>query len=655
MKHEGAVEDVGLRSPTPRETHEAPDRALLRRLLRFARPHLGVLLLAVLCSLVYAGARNLRAYLIKPLLDDVLLAAPATSEPEPGLLDRALGGIGDLVPVPGLEPSEAEPRASEPSPPAEAAPPPEPRLAEGVREGLRNVVIAGLLIVLVIPIAHFGQIYLVAWGMGRIGVDIQQAVCQQFLALPLSFHHRMTRGEQLSRAGNDAGRAHVALDLLFGDVAQSVLALVAGAALLLVISWQLTLLVGTVAPVLALAIGLFGRRIRRTARRRQETMAELSNRLVEILSGVKVIKAFRAQEVESARFRQKNLQLFRRGMRVVRERATSRTLVEGFNNAVGVAVLVLGAVLVLRGQWGLTAGDLAAFVTVMFTTYRPVRDLAKGWTLLQDTLPSAERFFELLDEPAEPADAVGAVRIGGVERGIRLENVSFSYGREPVLRDVSFEARAGELVAIVGRTGAGKTTLADLLIRFHDPDSGSITIDGVDLRNIARDSLNDQIAVVTQEPFLFGGSILENIRYGRPGASDDEVLAAARAAHVDEFVEMLPDGWDTDVGEVGARLSGGQRQRVTIARALLKDPGILIFDEATSSLDARSERHVQDAVAQLLRGRTTFVIAHRLSTIRSADRIVVLENGRVAATGRHDELMEREGLYRDLVELQTSA
>jgi ABC-type multidrug transport system fused ATPase/permease subunit len=244
----------------------------------------------------------------------------------------------------------------------------------------------------------------------------------------------------------------------------------------------------------------------------------------------------------------------------------------------------------------------------------------------------------------------------GVRRGIRIAKVSFSYGREPVLRDVSLDVAPGEVVALVGRTGAGKTTLADLLLRLHDPDSGSIEIDGVDLRRIRRDSLLDHLAVVTQEPFLFPGTIRDNVRYGRPDASDADVERAARAAHVDEFVDALPHGWDTEVGDAGVKLSGGQRQRITIARAILKNPSILIFDEATSSLDAKSERYVQDAIDSLLGGRrTVFMIAHRLSTLRHADKIVVLENGHVSAVGSHDELVAGDGLYRELVALQTGS
>jgi subfamily B ATP-binding cassette protein MsbA len=341
-------------------------------------------------------------------------------------------------------------------------------------------------------------------------------------------------------------------------------------------------------------------------------------------------------------------------MRVVRNRVAARSLVEMINATIGIGVIIVGTLLVAWSWWGLSAGDLAAFAAVMGTTYKPVKDLARGFVRVADAQPAAERFFELIDEPAAIRDSPNAVRIDGVSRGIRLVNVSFSYGHDSVLRDVSLEVAAGKVTAVVGPTGAGKSTLADLLLRFYDPSSGHIEIDGVDLRDIQRDSLLEHIAIVTQEPFLFDGTVRDNLTYGRPGASEEEILAAARAAHVDEFASQLPRGYDTEVGAGGVKLSGGQRQRITIARALLKNPAILVFDEATSSLDAKSERLVQEATFALFRGRhAVFVIAHRLSTIRRADHIVVLDDGRVVQQGTHAELVDQSGLYRDLVDLQT--
>jgi len=614
------------------------------RLVRYVRPYVALLVAAMVCAGAYAGARYVRAWLLQPLTDEVILPGLAGGEGTRGLLDG--------LDLPGISASDSPAETAEPSVDPEAR---EAELRDrmaDIGEGWQKILWACFALIVVLPLAHFGQLFLAQYTMGRVLVDLQQDLCTKLLRLPLAFHQGATRGDTLSRTTNDATRAHTALNLIFGDVLQSALALVVGIGLLASISWQLTLSLAVIGPLVAGVIALFGRRIRKASKKRQESLGGVTQRLVQILAGIKVIQAFRAQTAEETSFQRENLRFFRRSMKVVKNRVLARTFVEGLNNTVGVFVLLAGVLAVLNQYWGLTLGSLFAFAAIMQTTYRPMKELTKGWTHLQDSLPAAERFFELLDAPEETPDVLNALPLTGVETGIRYRDVSFSYGREPVLRNVSFEASAGETLAIVGPTGAGKTTAVDLLLRFFDPDSGAIEIDGTDLRSLERDSLRDRIAVVTQEPFLFDGTIRENIRYGAPDASDAALEAAALAAHVKEFADALPAGYDTEVGDAGSLLSGGQRQRITIARAILRNPAILLLDEATSALDTQSERLVQEAIDSLLAGRTALVIAHRLSTIRGADRIVVLDEGQVVAVGKHTELLESSPLYRELAQPQ---
>lgn len=631
----------------------APARTILLRLVRYGRPYAGVIAIALLCAVAYAGTRNLFSYLTMPFLDDVLVP----SQEALGAESEARKLLPSWVPLPGAAPKAAAAAATEAdaTPAAQDEAARRERLVARVMPRLYEIIAIGLFVVVAVPLTLFGKDYLIDWSLGRVLVDIQQDVCRKLLSLPLSFHHGTTRGDTLSRTLNDVNKSHTALDLLFGELVPELISLLVGVTILLSISWKLTLVALLIAPPLLGTIAFFGRRIRKTGRRRQQRLGVVTQRLVEILSGIKVIKAFHAEAVEEKSFERTNRRYFQSSMKVLKNRVLSKAVTESLSFAAGLVLVVLIVLRVRDGQWELTIGELAFFLGVAMTTYASCKDLVKGWTELMDALPAAERFNELLDAPGESPDPTDAVRITGVRDGITFDRVSFSYGREAVLSDISLRVRAGEMIAIVGRTGAGKTTLADLILRFYDPVAGAISIDGVDLRRIARSSLLEHVAVVTQQPFLFAGTIRENILYGRPGATAEEVLAAARAAHVDEFVDQLPGGYDTEVGEEGVMLSGGQRQRITIARAILKNPAILIFDEATSSLDARSEKLVQDAIERLLGGRTVFVIAHRLSTLRNVDRIVILEDGAISRVGTHDELMADDNLYRELVALQTSA
>jgi subfamily B ATP-binding cassette protein MsbA len=667
------------------EAEESPGRPglerplrVLPRMLAFARPQLGLLFLIVAFTLLFSAGRYGRAYLMKPLLDGVLLPVVASTETgeapsgaASGSGEEAPGGwldgvLADVLPDSlGAERRAGSDAARDEGPGARAAA--SASDMRSVRAAFAQLLLAALVIVIVTPLALvivivtplalFGRAWLTEYVLGRIHLDLQRRTADALLAMPLEMHRSERSGDLLSRAQNDAQAAREVLKLAVQEFTLSAAMIGIGVLTLLYISWPLTLISLVAAPLIVGVLTGFGRRIRRSARRRQEQLGEVTQRLVSILAGIKVIKAFGGERAEARAFAGEARKLFRHDMRVVGNRVFSRAVVEALNSAAGIAMLAIGAVLVLQGRWGLSTGDVAAFATVLATTYKPIKNLAKGWGKLMEHLAAGERFLAVLDAPTEPADAADALPLEGVREGIAFSHVDLDLPGEtgalqPILRDVCLDVRPGEVLAVVGRTGSGKTTLMDLLLRFHDPSGGAISIDGRDLRDWTRQSLLAQIAIVTQEPFLFDATIRDNIRYGRPDASDEDVQAAARAAHVDEFVDLLPLGDRTPVGEFGVRLSGGQRQRITIARALLKRSAILIFDEATSALDSKTERIVQDAIESLRGERTIFLVAHRLSTIALADRVVVLERGRVLQVGPHAELVAADGLYRELVSLQ---
>jgi ABC-type multidrug transport system fused ATPase/permease subunit len=483
--------------------------------------------------------------------------------------------------------------------------------------------------------------------------DLQCDLCDKFLQLPLAYHTRARKGEIFARLNSDVGRSAESFRLLFGELIQESLTLLVGVGAMIYLSWQLTALIFGLLPPLVLLIVRFGKKVRKRSMKRQMKIGDQMGSMLQMFSGIKIVKAFRMEETESRRFRAVNDELFRREMKVVKTDETSKSVTELFNNFTYIMFIGVGIYAIMKEMLGLTLPVLVAFLALATTLYRPIKNLSRSYNKISDSMAGIQRVTEILDLEAETPGQEGSEILTDIQKEIRLENVSFSYGGEQkVLKDINLRIGKGQTVALVGKTGVGKTTLSDLIPRFYDPTEGRILIDGADIRTFSRDSLLRHIAVVTQDPFLFDTSVEENIRYGRLDATDEEIIEAARAAFIHDRVLDLPEGYKTRVGDRGARLSGGERQRITIARAILRNPSILILDEATSSLDAESEQWVKKAIDNLMEGRTTVAIAHRLSTIRNADKIVVLEDGRISMMGRHDELMQKGGLYRELCAMQ---
>lgn len=509
------------------------------------------------------------------------------------------------------------------------------------------VAVGVVLFVLKCAIAYMNR-YLEGWLRGRVIRDAQTKLARHLLSLDFSFFQGERQGELVSRLTNDLSLLGRSVRMACTLLAKP-LTLVAAIGYIIWLDWQLTLIALGLLPLGMAALSALARKIRRAARKAQEKTADLTEIMMQFLSGMRIVKAFACEDFEAAQFERENDKLFRVSMKRVRARAAERIVSEFMTSFASLSVLTLGGWWVFSGR--LDLATLMTFYIGLAAIYSPINEISHLYGDFQENVAGALRVFELMDR--QPSILPGPRNEPPADHTVRFEDVHFAY-REgaPVLNGLELVLPAGKTVALVGRTGSGKSTMADLLLRLRDPDAGRITMGGTPLPDFTFAALRGAVALVNQDSFLFNSSLRDNIAYGTP-ADPERLEAAARAAHIHDEIMTFPDGYDTVVGERGTNLSGGQRQRIAIARALYKDAPILILDEATSSLDAGSERRVQEALARLFAGRTCLVIAHRLSTVRRADAIAWLENGRIAAIGTHEEMLECSPVYASFVAMQT--
>jgi subfamily B ATP-binding cassette protein MsbA len=483
--------------------------------------------------------------------------------------------------------------------------------------------------------------------------DFRNRLFEKYQQLSFSFFHRQRTGQLISRVTNDVIVLNETVDLGFNRLVIDSLTVLILTAFLLLLSWKLTLLAALVMPIVFGFIYWMGRKLRRYSSRSQEKMADVNSVLEETVANIRIVKAYAMEQFEIKKFFRATGAFFRSLLRMTRIRHLASPVSEVLIVVAGVIILLYAGTRIIEGGGEMDAGDFMTFIIAMFSLIKPVKNLFRIHIKMQEGLAASERIFNIIDTPIKIRELPSAILKETFESSIRYENVSFAYiPGAPVVTDVSFEVRKGEVVALVGPSGAGKSTLFDLLPRFYDPQKGRITIDDIDIRQTKLDALRRMMGIVTQETYLFNDTVRNNIAYGLEGISQEEIERASVMANAHDFIVRLDDGYNTRVGARGIRLSGGQRQRLAIARALLKDPQILIFDEATSALDTEAELLVQEAIERLMKDRTTLVIAHRLSTVVNAHRILVIDQGRLIEEGRHEELMKLDGLYRKLYLMQ---
>jgi subfamily B ATP-binding cassette protein MsbA len=505
-----------------------------------------------------------------------------------------------------------------------------------------------------ITVLKGGAAYARDYFMGYVGQkivnDIRDQLYAHIASLSFSYFSRTPTGVIISRIINDVNLVQGAITKAPSSLLQGIFTMIGLTGYILYLNWRLALFSIIVLPLAGVALSKFSKRFRKASTSMQEQIGVLTTHLHETIGGIRIVKAFGMEAYESRRFTEKNHALFNSLMRSIKTGAISHPVMEVISILGTSLVILFGLYAIVAGT--MTVGDFFSFMAALVFFYRPLRDLNGVNNAVQDGMAAAKRIFEVLDTEPEIRDRRGAVDTSREFKTIEFRNLSFKYEEEPVLKDIDLAVKAGETIAIVGRSGGGKTTLVNLIPRFYDVTGGAILIDGRDVRDLSLGSLRSLSAIVTQQTILFNDTVRNNIAYGNTARPFDDVLRAARSAFADDFIRTLPEGYDTVIGESGVKLSGGQRQRIAIARALLKDAPVLILDEATSSLDTQSEREVQKALDTLMAGRTSFVIAHRLSTIMNADRIIVLKDGRIIEQGGHGELLERGGEYKNLYEQQ---
>lgn len=565
-----------------------------RRLLNYLGPYTNRLILAGLCMIGVALFTASLAYLVKPALDEIFF------EKKSQMLILIPVLVGSVYLFKGL--------------------------------------------------CDFGQYYLMAYVGQSVIRDLREEMFVRLEEMSLGFFVRHSTGELLSRMNNDVALVQGAMTSAITGIVRDVVTV---AALIFVVFYRdftLALIAMVVFPLAIYPLLQFGKRLKRYSRRMLVSLQDITERLDETISGIRIVKAFAMEEYERARFRQVNQQLFNAFMRRFKVRALSNPVMETLGGFGVCAIVAYGGYQVITGHS--TQGTFFSFMAALIMLYEPIKRINDVNITIQEGVSAGERIFALLDTPPDVVDRVGAKILADVREEIVYDGVTFAYEGKPTLREVSLRIKVGEAIAVVGESGVGKSTLLDLLPRFYDVSAGRILIDGTDVRDFTQRSLREQIGIVTQQTILFDDTVRNNIAYGRPDLEMDRVVEAAKAAHAHEFITGLPNGYDTVIGENGIKLSGGERQRIAIARALLKNPPILILDEATSNLDSDSERAVQAALEELMKARTTLIVAHRLSTIRNVDRIYVLADGQVAEEGSHDDLLARNGEFARLYNLQ---